>query len=305
MYKRLFLILACLCSLAGCGGGGGDGGGSATPAYTGATTQATVTKSNATALSADAYTGSQLAAAASGVAKETGDTTGQSALLQETAGILKDSVGSLFDAQKSAAKVVAATAQDITYGYSGSCRYTINYDEASGAFSGTISFLQYKADSTSATLSGTIAFSGVYNQTTDAFSSLTITMSNLTGTSGNKSYRLDGSMTCSSSAAAETVTMSVVLTDDVSGRTYWVKDYSLIQVGSSLTVTGTYYDPVHGYVVITTVTPLTVSTVDAMPTAGQLLFTGSNGTNARLTFTGTGYTVEVDTTGTGTYVVVP
>lgn len=305
MYKRLFLVLACVCLLAGCGGGGGGGGGSATPAYTGATTQATVTTSNAKTLSADAYTGSQLSAAASGVAKEAGDGSGQSALLQETAGILKGSVGALFDAQKTTAKTVAATAQDTVYGYSGSFHYVINYDQISGAFSGTISFSQYMDDSTSTILTGTIVFTGVYDQTSGEFLSLTVSMSNLTGTSGGKSYRLDGSLIYSRSGTAEAITMSVLLTDKVSGRTYWVKDYSLILEGSSLSVSGTYYDPVHGYVVISTVTPLTVSTADAMPTAGQLIFTGSNGTKARLTFTGSGYIVEVDTTGSGTYVVVP
>jgi hypothetical protein len=37
----------------------------------------------------------------------------------------------------------------------------------------------------------------------------------------------------------------------------------------------------------------------------QLLFTGANGSKARLTFTPTGYTVEVDATGSNSFTLVP
>lgn len=299
MAASLFLLVL----LAGCGGGGSSA--SLAPTYTGSTTQAVVTTSNAKALSADAYSGSQLSSAVSGVAKETTDSSGQSALLQEAAGILESSVATILDAPKSSPKVVAATAQNTVNGFSGSFTYSINYDQASGAFNGTVSFSQYKATSISAAISGSIAFSGVYSQATGTFTSLNISMSNLIGTNGSKSYSLAGSVAYSTSVATKTVTMSVVLTDNVSSRTYWVKDLTLTLAGSSLSVTGTYYDPVHGYVVISTVTPLTVTTMEATPTSGQLLFTGSNGTKARLTFTSGGSIVEADTAGNGTYVVVP
>lgn len=309
MFKSSILVFAALSLLAGCGGGG-----SSAPAYSGATTQAAVTTSNAKALSVDAYSGSQLSGAAAGVAKETGSGSGsgQPALLQEAAGIVKQSVGTVVGRQKTTAKSVAATVQNTIYGFSGSFTYSISYNQTTGDFSGTISFSQYMATSTSTTLSGSITFSGNYspglynNQDSGALSgSLTVHLNNLTGTCNSKSFTLNGSMTYSISGTTDTVTMSVVLTDNVSGRTYWVRNFTLTLTGSSLTVSGTYYDPVHGYVIISTVTPLTVSSVDATPTAGQLLFTGFNGTRARLTFSGTGYTLEADTAGNGTYVVVP
>lgn len=303
MYKRLFPVVAGLALLAACGGGGSSAGGGSD--YTGATTPAAVTTSNAKALSSDAYSGSQLSVAASGVAKVATDSNGQSALLQQAAGILKSSVTTIVGSSNPLAKVVAATAQNTVYGYSGSFAYSITYDQASGAFSGTITFSQYKDGSTSPGLAGSIAFSGDYNQATDSFTSLNISMSSLVGTVAGKSYGMAGSVFFNTSGASETVRMSVVLTDKESGRTYWVKDYFLVLTGTTLTVTGTYYDPIHGYVILSTVNPLTVSTVDAMPTSGQLLFTGSNGTKARLTFTGGVYTVEVDTVGNETYVVVP
>jgi len=306
MYKKTLLILAGVLLLAGCGGGGGSSAGGSS-GYTGVTTQAAVTTSNAKALSADAYAGSQLSVAASGVAKEATDGSGQSALLQEAAGLLERSVKTIVATPTSSAKVAAATAtaQNTVNGFSGSFTYSISYDQVSGAFNGTITFSQYKDTSTSPSVTGSIAFSGVYSQSTGTFSSLNISLSNLIGTNGSRSYSLAGSVAYSTSGATKTATISVVLTDNVSSRTYWVKDYALVLTGSTLTIAGTYYDPIHGFVVISTVTPLTVTTIDAMPTSGQLLFSGSNGTKARLTFTGLGYTVEADTAGNGMYVVVP
>ena len=303
MYKRLFLASAAFSLLVGCGGGGSSTSG--TPAYSGITTQATITTSNAKALSSDAYSGSMLSSGISGVAKEAGNNSGQSALLQETANILENSVRTIVATPKATAKVVAATAQNSVNGYSGSFSYSISYDQISGAFTGTITFLQYKETSTSGTLSGSITFSGVIIPATGKFASLTINISNVSGIDGSKSYRLDGVETYSNSGPTETVTMTVVLTDNVSGRTYWIKDFTLTLTGTSLSVAGTYYDPIYGYVVISTITPLTASTIDSTPTSGQLLFTGSNGTKVRLTFTSSGSTVEADTVGNGTYVVVP
>lgn len=304
MYRKVLLVLAGLSLLAGCGGGGGSSS-AGSSGYTGKTTQAVVTSTNATALSADAYAGGQLSASASGVAKSTSDGGAQSALLQQASVTLKGSVATIVGSSRAPAKAVAATVQNTVYGYTGSFTYAITYDQASGAFSGTITFSHYRDAGTSPELTGSISFSGIYNQATGSFSSLTISVSSLTGTSDGRSFSLAGSIFYSTSGATETVTMSVVLTDTLSGRTYWVKDYVLVLTGTTLTLSGTYYDPVHGYVVISTITPLTVTTVDAMPTSGQLLFSGSNGTTARLTFTGSGYIVEVDETGTGVYVLVP
>jgi hypothetical protein len=306
MYKKILITLAGFSLLAGCGGGGGSSA-SVSSAYTGVTTQAVVTTSNAKALSADAYSGSQLSAAVSGVAKEASDGSGQSALLQEAAGILESSVKTIVVTHTSPAKVAAATAtaQNTVNGFSGSFTYSISYDLVSGAFNGTISFSQYKDASTSPSVTGSIAFSGVYSQAADTFTSLNISMSSLVGSTGTKSYSLAGSVAFSTSGATKTVIISVVLTDNVSSRTYWVKDLSQTLAGGSLTVTGTYYDPIHGFVLISTITPLTVTTIDATPTSGQLLFSGRNGTKARLTFTSGGSTVEADTTGNGTYVIIP
>lgn len=299
------LILSLL--LVGCGGGAGDGGsgGSVSPTYSGSTTQAIVTTSNARAISADAYSASQLASAVSGVAKSAGDSNGHAPLLQNLAVILEGSVATILGPSKTSAKVAAATAQNTVMGFSGSFSYSINYDQVTGAFNGTVSFSQYRETAFSATISGSMDFSGVYNQPAASFTSLNISMKNLNGSQGGKSFSLAGNLAYSSGIGTKSVTMSVLLIDNLTSRTYWAKDFALTLVGSLLTMSGIYFDPLYGFVVISTVAPLTVASMDAVPTAGQLLFAGANNTKARLTFAGSGYTVEADTAGNGNYVVVP
>lgn len=306
MFKRLILTLAGISLLAGCGGGSGDGATTASvpAAYTGSTSQATISTANAKTLSANAYAGSQLSSAVS-VGKIAAEQSGRSALLQQTAGILENSIATIVGANKSSTKAAAAAVQNTVYGYSGSISYSMNLDQTSGTFNGTLTFSQYKSTSDSASLSGTMDFSGVYSRTANAFTSMTMSNIRLTGTDAGESYTLSGSMTSGTSGTTKTVTMSIVLSDNLSSRTYWMKDFTFTLTGNSLTITGTYYDHVHGYVGISTITPLAVLNIDAEPTAGQLLFTGSNGTKARLTFASGIPTIEADTSGTGTYVVIP
>ena len=312
MYKKMLLTIAGCLLFAGCGGGGGSSA-SVPPAYVGSTAQATVTTTNAKALSEDAYAGSQVSAAPiSGAAKGAADGNSQPPLLQGVASILHSNVATIIGNRTSAAKVAAAATQGTVNGYSGSASYS--YDVVAGTRHGTVTFSHYMADSTSDTLSGTINFSGpvmLYSTSSDAGSldPFSVTMTNLTVTSGTESFTLTGSMNSSISFTnnimTQTLTMSVVLTDNVSNRTYWCKDYAMaFSDNGIMTVSGTYYDPAYGYVDISTVTPLAVTRIDATPTSGRLLFTGSNGTKARLTFTSGGYTVDADTTGTGTFVPV-
>jgi hypothetical protein len=307
MFKRLILTLAGISLLAGCGGGSGDGGGSAAsvPAeYTGSTSQATITTTNAKTLSATAYAGSQLSSAVS-IGKAAAEQSGRTALLQQTAGILENSVATIVGAHKSSPKTAAAVVQDTMYGYSGSISFSMNLDQTSGTFNGTLTFSQYKSTSDAISLSGTVDISGVYSRAANTFISMTMSNIRLTGTDAGESFTMSGSMISSASGTTKTETMSIVLSDNVSSRTYWMKDFTFTLTGNSLTITGTYYDHVHGYVVVSTMTPLTTLSIDAEPTSGQLLFSGSNGTKARLTFTSGAPTVEADTSGNGTYVVIP
>jgi hypothetical protein len=312
MLRKMLLVGAMFSLLAGCGGGGS--GGVADPAanlpaaYTGNKAPATVTAANAKALSVDVYNFSQDASSLNVLGKAVAGNGAQSPLLLQAVSTLEDTVSKSAASSKSESKVVAATAtvQNAIPGYSGSCTYSISVDISSGSTSGTFTFSQFQADSTSVAMNGTVTFSGVFNSSTDTFSSFSMGMTGMVVTDGSTSITLSGQLTASVSGSTKTTTMTLAITDTISNRTVVLKDYTLqLYNNSSLTVTGTYFDPVNGYVVISTLTPLSVSDLSVSPTAGRLLFTGSNGTKARLTFTSSGYIVDVDTVGNGTFILVP
>lgn len=308
MLKKFALAVVGLSLVSACGGGGGSADSGVPAAYSGSTSRATVTAANAKALSIDIYTGGQLSSALSAVGKEVAAGAPGSFRLHGVSASLERSLQTAVEKSLvTTAKTVAATAQDTVYGASGSYGYSISVDQSSGAFSGSLVFSQYKELSDSPVISGTVGFSGVYNQTTGSFTTIKMIMENMHLASGNLSYTLVGTLSFSmpTTTSGTTVTLSAVLVDNASHRSFWFKDMVTTRNGTSETVRGTFYDPTHGYVVISTITPLTVATTDADPTAGQLLFTGNNGTKARLTFTSGGHVVEVDADGSNTFAVVP
>ena len=149
--------------------------------------------------------------------------------------------------------------------------YTISVDPTSYAFSGTMTFNAYKADSNSDAISGTMTFSGVFNMTAQTFSSLTVSFSSMTVIEGGTTFSAGGSVTLTMSGTTETTVVSLVLQNSVTGKTYWVKDYTYtLSAQGTLTLTGTYYDYVHGYVTVSTLTPLTVASSGSWPTGGVL-----------------------------------
>ena len=302
-----FFLGICL-TLAACGGGGDDTTQAVT--YSGAITRATVSSTNAKALSVDAYEGGQVGSSLGvlGVATESSPTATETARLQRLGTTLTGCVRRVVSAPSATggATLTGASVQnDVTGAYGGSMHYTINADESTGAFSGTMTFSSFRDTASSGSMTGSVSFTGVLNLSTRNFSQFNVTISSLAVTESGQTYTAGGTLSLKVSGSTETMTMSLVLQESATGYSCWAKDYTYTLSSGTLTLSGTYYDSVHGYVTVTTLTPLTVATADAWPTAGQLLFTGASGTKARLTFTATSYTVEVDQYATGVYVVVP
>ncbi len=154
-------------------------------------------------------------------------------------------------------------------------------------------------------MTGSVSFSGLYDQATEGFTNFVITINSFTVTEGGYSASVYGTVSLSSTSTEDTIKMSLVLKNDTNGKTYWVRDFVYTETYTGLMYqTGTFYDPFHGYVTITTVEPMTVAMEGDSPIDGQLLFSGANGTKALLTFTATGYILEVDS-GTGVFTSVP
>lgn len=298
------LFVAVVLGLAGCGGGGSGGGEDLSASYKGSTTQASVTAANAKAVSVDAVQIVQDVTNVGVLGKSVADVPTNPAQMQSIARIIEESIASI-SSKAVVAKTVAETVQGTQSGYSGSYSFSANGNESSGAISGSIAFNAYKSDAYAPTISGTITFSAVINTSTAEIVRFTTTFSNVTFVSGSGTNTLNGSISISISGTTETLSISTVRHDSVSNNTYWAKDFNFVVTGNSMTMSGTYYDHVYGYVVVSTLTPLGVSDYSSTPTSGSLLFTGSNGTKARLTYTYSGYILEVDATGNNIFVVVP
>lgn len=314
MVRKLIVCVIGVVFMAGCSGGdgsstarGGDSGSTITQTgqYNGLTTPALFTVTNAKALSSDAYTTNRVVATATGVGKITTISGATPCLLQGITSTLKERVTSTLLRSSSSNKIVALTIKDTITGMSGSITYQTELDQTTGNFTGKITFTEYQDTASSATITGTTDFTGNLNTATSIFTSLNMQMNSLLGILGGTSFTLNGTISFSGGKLNVVSIASVVLTNNSTGNAYWFKDYAFTYSGNMVTISGTYYDPSEGYVVVTTITPLTAASADAIPLSGELLFTGTNKTAVRLTFTDSGQTVEVDTAGNSIFTIVP
>lgn len=300
--------------LGACGGGGAT---VVTPTSTitfnGNTAQASVTSANAKALSVDAYqggmNGTQLSVV--GVSSPGGTASPQSSASRpmSLANILLNAAKKTLEPSvQYSANIAGVSVQETVAGpYGGTAQYSISANQLTGEFNGALLFSGYSGEQGSH-VNGNVNFSGTYDFSTKTFSTISISIVAISITENGKSYAAAGSISESLSGATASLAMSFVLKDGQTGKTYWVKDFAITYTQGSpqtLTISGTYYDHDNGYVIISTVTPLQISNLGGEPTAGVLLFSGRNGSKARLTFNDNGYRVEVDYDGSNNYVTVP
>jgi len=309
-----FILLAVF--LTACGGGGGDGGGGS-PAgisYTGLTTQATIDGNNAEDLSTGAYQGGQAGAAIGSVgAIQTGESgpVGHSRMLKVSQ-VLEGSLRQVDLMSRSAGTFVGAiyTESDTIYGdCGGSASFTVSVDDQTGDFSGSFTFNNYCDDEV--TISGAASFSGRVDLNTEELIEFSFSFDSITVTSGSDSFTLDGDISFDNTVSPATMTMTMLLKDNNTGKVYKVEDYimTLTELASyvDVEVSGTYFDPDYGYVSISTTTPLRIYYGDDYPSDGVIVVTGNTGiaggsTMARLrALTSTTYQIEADTNGDGVY----
>lgn len=112
----------------------------------------------------------------------------------------------------------------------------------------------------------------------------------------------------SADGLTDTVGMDIVLTKSATGKSYWAHNYTFTLVSdaaatyANVTASGRFYNADNGYVDFSTPTPMYIDANAANPTSGVMLFTGSNGSKARLTVNANGsYLIEVDADGDGSY----
>lgn len=314
--KHVAFAILLVLSLTACGGGGGGGESSSGITYAGLTTEATIDENNAVVLSTGAYQGGQTGAALVGGvgAVQVGEDGSvglprplkvsqalESALqkVDMTSGSLGTLVGAIY------------TEKDTIYGdYGGSASYTINVNDETGAFSGSITFNSYSDDGVT-TISGPVSFTGSLDVNTEDFIEFRFSFDNLTGVSGSDSFTLDGDISFDNTVYPAEITMTMLLKDNHTAKVYKLEDYvmTLTDMGSYVDVegSGAYFDPDYGYVSISTAAPFRIYYGDIYPSEGVLVIDGNTGiaggsTMARLAaLSSSTCLVEADTNGDGIY----
>lgn len=293
----------------GCGGGGGGGSGASGFSYDGITSEAQVGESNARDFVDVAVTGSAGSDALTMSAAEPAagdpvpglDLVMLAATLAD-AGVSIDASGSLDDGSGNSGAQTAEVFQDSST-VPGDCggQFVINIsvDDVTGAFNGTISFQGY--NDCASTINGDASFSGTINLGTFVVESFTLTTSLLTVSTGGESVDLNGSLTINIVGFAQS---EVVYDVDfrTGGEVFRLENFAVLIDASmapvSITFAGRVYHPDHGFVTISTNSPVRISLSTGIPHSGELLFTGGGGSTATVTFDSISmFTIEVDSDG--------
>ncbi|MEK7207658.1 MAG: hypothetical protein AAB134_07240 [Pseudomonadota bacterium] len=311
--------------LTACGGGGGGGGGSSsgsgsnTLSYTGITSQAAITASNADDLSAGAILDAGAGGSASLVGAMSNETSPPAKVRSVTASTaIKKALGRLDYSANSGVVIgamvtVSDTMPGTCAGSSGSASYSISWDDVAGDFSGTISFNGYCDDGV--TLTGTAGFSGNIDPVTDAFTALSLSTSSLTVVSGADNFTIAGSLAFTAiTSSSDNLSMTLNIRDGT-GKVYRIEnflcvltyDLPFLGMDSVRFVSGRFYHPDHGYVDVVSLSDFRFTLASYYPYVGVLVVTGSSGSQARLTANGDSQTfqVETDTDGNGAYETGP
>lgn len=282
-FFTLFALGAAL--IAGCGGGGGSSS-SSSVSYTGVTTEAVVTDANAQSLTTAAVE-------TAGSSSDLGTlvTAGEIAAETPAQGLSLPGLAQLLAGMKDlgqlAGPAVAAgssASQTVTGSCGGSATVsgTNSGDSVNVNITGTITYSNYceTTPEGNATINGSIAFTMI--GTADNFV-FTISASYLAIASGGQSvaYSMNYTLTVNGSTATATMTADYRGTD---GKVYRIENYQVVlgNYGVTVAISGKLYHPDHGYVTVSTPTPLQYSNCYGYyrPTIGVLRVTGAGGVYA-------------------------
>ena len=290
-----FLVLFLL----GCGGGGGGDSG---VTYTGLTTPAVITNTNAKILAEGAIGGSSTGTAF-GVVSD-GQEIQPNPTILNVARILSNIVTQL-DISPSSSTLPGAIVTDSGSDPcldGGSISFNLSVDDVTDDFSGTFNFINCAEGGT--TINGNTTVSGTINLNSSFIEVLNFTMNPVTVVSGAESYTMSGTVRTSVSGSSATIVMDVRLRNNNTQMVEWINNLTISAVDNGsfleMTITGRYYHPEHGYIDIVTNLPFQINYADQWPYAGQMTITGASGSKARVTaVSNTQYRLEVDPDGSG------
>jgi hypothetical protein len=296
------LIGFSLLALSGCGGGGG-GGTTDSITYNGLTTPAALTQENAQEVTLDAMDGTEAGSILGGanpfLSLNSGVSTPSGLNKLTTALREVNDLVSRLDLKSFPEAGAAATQSVEEVGpCGGTVKGTVNINDTTGAFSASITFANFRDfDSGSVDscivgngtlMNGTLSESGNFDPTMPPDgASMSFTFSAFSVVEGTDSIAMSGTadLTLVSSTQSQ---LAMTLVARVNQVTFKVVNYVLLETdfGSYQTtaISGRFYNPVHGYVDIETLTALETESFASWPRAGVVRFTGAAGARVTLTF---------------------
>lgn len=328
-WLALSAVALLLSITSGCGGSGGGGGGGGTSssntgtsaatgiAYTGATTAATLSGTNASKLTNNIVgTGAQ--AVVSGLAgisvtAQSGPPSGGgiSAIARTLGGVLR--AANVPTMSGSGALAGTAQAVDTTTPCdSGNIHLSGTIDDATGTGSVAFTFNDCRSgtDTVTGTASGQVnSYDAAFRAITDMV--LTFSQMSLRGTGVSLDFSGTFHDEIHLTASTETVTTNFVIRDNIAAHVTKADNLVFVNASSNIlspvwftqTINGRIYDQTEGYVDVNTAVPFMFSTVSqATPDTGQMVLRGAANAGIRLTTLSSRLlSLELDLNGDGVY----
>ena len=289
--------------LVGCGGGGG---GSSASLYTGITSPAMVTDTNAEEIALQAYQAGDLSASAVSVLGVSGN--GHAAvgspnvltlvrLLKEGADsmpIVSGTTVPLNSSTPALPMTVVTIDNTVDDGQGGTMTLHLSIDDQTGEFDGTFRFDDWHGDG-GGLISGLANVSGSFDMIGGSFARILFSFNPITIMDGLDSATIYGTVDLESDGFSSAfATMNIFLQDNNSLETFWISYYTMnLAEGPDAdfdgepdyvdaTVSGTIYLPNYGYVMASTPTLFRYYAGYSLPSSGVLLITGNGGRSTRL-----------------------
>jgi len=307
--RRALAVFAMLL-LAGLSACGGGGGGSASP-YTGLTTPAVVTTSNADNIARQAFQGGDLGASTTLAPARSRDAraAAERPMALTLVRILSGAANAAFPGPVAVrAPQPRSTASDTLYdGMGGWVAYTLAINDQTGAFTGTFSFTNFHGDG-GGIIDGPVAVSGYYDAQAQSITEILFNFQSVHIVDGAEDVTAVGTVDLVSGTGGGSAILNIVFIDNVSRKTLWLSNVTLVDtIGTGYydtTLSGRIYIHDYGYVDMVTLAPFHYLTGNSYPSSGQFVVTGKDNKKVQLTVVDpTQYLLDVDTNGDGAWEV--
>ena len=307
----VLLVLVAL-SLSSCGGGGGSP--SASSPYTGITTAAVVTASNADNIARQAFQGGDLGAntamlapARSGDVRAAAERPIALTLVRLLSGAAAAVLPAPSITRAPASRAVVTVDNTVPDGLGGNVHYLLSVNDQTGAFTGTFVFTNFHGDG-GGVINGPVSVSGQYAQGV-GITEILFDFQSVRILDGTEDVTAIGTVDLiSGTDGGSSATLDIVFVDNASRKALWLSNVMLVDtIGTGYhdaTLSGRIYLHDHGYVSMETLVPFRYLTGNSFPSSGQFDVTGKDNKKVQLTVIDTTqYRLDVDTNGDGLWEV--